>query len=205
MKILLIGPPASGKGTLGKILSQEWNLPLINTGKLLREVSENSIWYQPVHDSMNNGLLAPNKIVGGLLKEYIEDSHYEKGYILDGWVRQLDDLESFDPQPDLVIFLNISEEVSKKRILNRRVCEKEGHVYNLISLPPKKEGICDIDGSKLIKREDDSLDVFEKRYEEFVSKTIPVVKYYKEKGKLIEINAEVTPSEVFKLVQAKVN
>ena len=200
MKILLIGPPASGKGTISRMLVKELKLPLINTGDLLREVDPQSIWYQPIHEAMDNGLLAPNKIVGGLLKEYIGDSRYENGYVLDGWVRQLSDLENFDPQADKVVYLDISRKTSEERINNRRICQAEGHTYNLISRPPVREGVCDIDGSKLIKREDDSPEVVEKRFEEFTNKTLPVIDYYQKQGKLIKINGEGTPKEVLNRV-----
>jgi adenylate kinase len=197
MKILFIGPPASGKGTMSRMLSKELDLPLINTGELLREVPKDSIWYQPIHEAMDKGFLAPNSIVGGMLQEHTDDSRYEKGYILDGWVRQLSDLAHFDPQPDKVIYLKISKETSKERIIHRRVCEKNGHTFNLVSLPPQKNGICDFDGSKLIRRGDDNKDVFEKRYREFENKTLSVIEFYRKQGKVVEINGERTPEEVF--------
>ncbi len=202
MKILLIGPPASGKGTIGKMLSEQLNIPLVKTGDLLRDIPEETIWYQKVHEYMDKGLLAPNYIVGGLLEEVTTHSRYERGYILDGWVRHIDDLEHFDPQIDKVIFLNISKKISQRRTLARRVCEKEGHVYNLLSKKPQVEGICDIDKSKLIKREDDTEEVLNTRFKAYRENTLEVISYFKKNGLLVEINAEGTPKEVLDRVIA---
>lgn len=203
MRILLIGPPASGKGTIGKLLSKKVHLPLVNVGVLLRSIPPESIWYQPVNDAMDKGDLVPNTIVGGYLKEYLTDSHYEKGYILDGWLRQIEDLNKFDPKPDIVLHLNISESTSKDRILNRRVCEQHGHTYNLKYFPPKIKDICDIDGSKLIKREDDTLKVLQQRWKIYNDLTKVVLEHYRKQGILLEIDANNKVSSVLEEIMQK--
>jgi adenylate kinase len=197
MIILFIGPPASGKGTISRLLSSQLDLPLVSTSKLLREIPPDSSWYKPVRDAMDKGLLAPNDLVGKILEEEISNSRYENGYILDGWIRQLSDLEHFNPHPDKVIYLDLDKETSKKRVLGRRICKKEGHIYNLTSHPPKKPGICDFDGSPLMTRHDDNAEVFKKRYQEFLSKTVPTIKFYQKAGKLIKIDAYGRPEQVF--------
>ena len=197
MIIVLIGPPASGKGTIGKLLSEKLSLPLVNVGKMLREIPRESIWYDSINQAMDKGNLAPNSIVGGFLEEVVKDSRYENGYILDGWIRQMSDLEQFDPCPNYVVFIDASKEVSQERVLSRRVCEEKQHSYNLISNPPKKKGICDIDGSKLIRRDDDTAEVLEHRWREYEERTLPVVEYYRGKGLLKEVLSEGTPQEVF--------
>ena len=201
----MIGPPASGKGTIGKMLSRELNVPLINTGRLLREIPSDSIWYTPVHEAMDEGRLAPNNIVGGLLTEVItENPAYKKGYILDGWLRQISDLKFFNPKFDIVLYLNNSKETTYSRIDSRRVCEKEGHTFNLITSPPKISDKCDIDGSKLVRRKDDTKEVVDERYEEYLRLTIPVVEYFKKRSILLEVDAEGTPIEVFMRVKKKI-
>lgn len=205
MKILLLGPPASGKGTIGKILSKEVGLPLISVGKMLREIPRDSIWYTPIQEAMDQGDLASNSILGGFLSEVVKDSRYENGYILDGWVRQLSDLEYFDPKPDVVLFLNISMKTSQKRVLSRRVCEKGDHTYNLVYNPPQQEGICDFDGSKLIRRDDDTVEILEHRWEIYKENTLKVIKHYKMLGSLKEISAEGLPQSIFKTVLEELN
>ena len=170
MKILLIGPPASGKSIQGQKLSEELGLPIVNTGKLLREIPETSIWYQPVDEAIEMGSLAPNNIVGGLLEEVIFD-----------WV----------------LYFRLSKGTSIKRIVSRRVCEKNGHIYNLVFQPPKVANMCDIDGSRLIQREDDTPAVVEFRWKEFERLTLPMIEYFNSKGILIEINAEPMPDVIF--------
>ena len=197
MKILLIGPPASGKSIQGQKLSEELGLPIVNTGKLLREIPETSIWYQPVDEAIEMGSLAPNNIVGGLLDEVIADPKYEKGYILDGWMRQRSDLEQFDPLFDWVLYFKLSKGTSINRIVSRRVCEKNGHIYNLVFQPPKVANMCDIDGSRLVQREDDTPAVVEFRWKEFERLTLPMIEYFNSKGILIEINAEPMPDVIF--------
>jgi len=205
MTTLLLGPPASGKGTIGRMISRELNLPLVSVGKLLREIPKSSIWHAPIQEAMDKGELAPNSILGGFLAEVTKDSRYENGYILDGWVRQLTDLSYFDPEPDFVILLNISLETSQKRVLSRRVCRKGSHTYNLISNPPKKEGICDIDGSELISRDDDNIEVLEHRWEVYKENTLEVIDHYRSLGKLKEISAEGTPKSIFISIMEELN
>lgn len=197
MVIILIGPPASGKGTISRLLSQEFDLPLISVGKMLRDIPPDSIWYEPIKQAMDKGELASNRLLGGFLSEVVKDSHYERGYILDGWARQLSDLDHFDPDPDAVVFLNVSYKTSKDRILSRRVCERGDHTYNLISKPPKKEGVCDVDGSKLLVRDDDTEEVLEHRWEVFNNKTTKVIKHFRDLGKLVEVVAEGRPQSIF--------
>lgn len=205
MIFLLIGPPASGKGTISKLLSQKTGLPIINVGKILRDIPKDSIWHQPIQEAMDKGELASNSIIGGFLDEITKDSRYENGYILDGWARQLSDLDHFDPRPDKVIFLNINFETSKKRIMSRRVCEKGEHTYNLISDPPLKEGVCDVDGSKLIKREDDSPEVLEHRWEIYRDDTLEVIDQYRDQGVLFEVDASAAPEEIFEYIENNLN
>jgi len=205
MKILLLGPPASGKGTIAKMICKELNLPLISVGKMLRDIPQDSIWYTPIQEAMDKGDLVSNSIIGGFLREVTKDSRYENGYVLDGWARQLSDLDYFDPKPDEVIFLKISVKTSQERIFNRRVCEKGDHTYNLISSPPQQEGICDFDGSKLVMRDDDAANVLEHRWEVYTNRTLDVMKHYKKLGCLREVSAEGSPESIFKTVEEELN
>lgn len=196
MRILLIGPPACGKGTISELLSKELGLPIIKTGTILRAISPASIWYEAIQDDVSSGRLAQNDIVGHILSEESSRQIYERGYILDGWLRQLSDVDYFNPGFDVVLFLNISEYTSKQRTLSRRVCTKCGYSYNLISFPPAVEGICDFDGGNLVTREDDREEVFTQRWNDFQSFTLPVIEYFRKMGNLLEIDSSPLPEVV---------
>lgn len=204
MRILLLGPPASGKGTIGRLLGGYFNIPVLSVGKYLRSVTEASPNYDLIQEVMAKGELFPNKMLGKMLSDLIKDSRYENGYIVEGWGRQLSDLKHFDPKPHLVILLNVSKETSWERISNRRVCIAQGHTYNLLFNPPKIEGKCDIDGSELVMRKDDNKDTFERRWEIHNNSTAKTIDYYRKKGKLVEISAENTPAGIFDDIKNKI-
>ncbi len=197
MKILLMGPPACGKGTQGDLLSVFLKLPLIKVGNILRSITPDDPRYIVVNEAMDKGDLVPLEIVAAILKERVLQPDCDNGYIIDGWDRQMGDLRAFDPPFDKVLFFNISTDTSIKRITARRVCEKEGHNYNLVSMLPKKPGVCDIDGSNLIIRDDDKEDVVIERLRIYKQQTLPVVDYFRSAGLLIEIDAEPLPQEIF--------
>ena len=204
MRILLIGPPGSGKGTIGRMLSERIQLPFLSTGQLLRDIDPASDWYEPVNHAMETGALAPISIVGGLLDDELSTSRYESGFVLDGWLRQLVDKTEFDPRPDIVLYLNIPQEVSRDRILQRRVCTASGHNFNLVTAPPKQAGVCDIDGSKLVSRADDTPDVFNRRWQDFQNLTLPVIEQFERAGKIVEVDATPSPSEILEDAARKI-
>jgi len=203
MKILLIGPPGSGKGTVGKLLSSKIKLPIISTGQLLRDLPKNAPHYDEIHEVMDEGGLPSNKWVGVVLGDELKKNKYSEGYILDGWCRKAEDLQQFDPNFNLVIYLDISRETSIKRLSSRLVCKKVGHVFNTKYKRPKKEGICDIDGSVLVSREDDELKDIGRRLDIFYSESKQVTDIFKRKGILIKIDAEPLPDKIFKNVVSK--
>lgn len=197
MKILLLGPPASGKGTIGRMLGEHFNIPVLSVGKFLRSIPEDSKHYKQVQEIMSRGDLVPNDILGKMLSDMINDYRYENGFIVEGWGRQVSDLKYFDPEPDVVLLLEVQKEVSWDRISNRRVCEVHGHTYNLNFDPPQNEGVCDIDGSKLVKRGDDNRKTFEKRWEVHETSTVESIEHYSNQGKLIRLDASKKPQEIF--------
>jgi len=201
MKLLLIGPPASGKGTIGEKLSKEFHIPLISVGELLRSVPEDRPQRKKIDEVMESGELVPQDIVAELLKEEVSKESAKDGFIFDGWGRRKEDLEYFDPVFDHVIYLKVSPETSIKRITARRTCEKCEAVYNLISVPPKEPGICDLCGGNLIQREDESEETTRRRLEIFNEETKETIDYFRNQGKLLEIDGEGSPDEVYDLVK----
>lgn len=200
MKILLIGPPASGKGTVGEKLSKKLNIPLISVGELLRAIPKSNPLKEKVDEVMEKGDLVPQGIVAQLLKEEISKEASKNGFVFDGWGRKKENLEYFDPGFDKVVLLEVSPETSLRRIFSRRTCEKCGAVYNIDSVPPKKEGICDVCGGKVIKRDDESGETTRRRLEIFYDETKETIDFFKKNGKLLEIDAEGPPNQVFDLV-----
>lgn len=197
MKILLIGPPASGKGTIGSLLSERLKIPIISVGKLLRNIDPRSPYYVGIKESMDRGDLAPNNIVGKILEKRVQDKDCFRGYILDGWARRLSDLDYFNPGFDLVLLLKISKEVSMRRIAGRRECKVDGSIFNIYTNPPKKTGVCDLCGAALVQRDDDKEEVVLKRLETYKEKTFPSLEFFRKMGILTEVNGDKSPEEVF--------
>lgn len=205
MKIMLIGPPASGKGTVGALLSEKLHLPIFSVGELLRDIPENSIFYKPLHDSMDKGELAPDSIAAGVIRDELKSDKYQNGYILDGWMRDITQKDSFDPNVDYAVFIKVSPETSIKRISGRRFCLKDDFSCNIYTLPPQDPNHCDKCGGELVQRDDDREDVAKKRLDLFEKETLPVVEYYKNQGNLIEVGGEGTPGEVSNLILTALN
>lgn len=197
MKILLMGPVGSGKGTQGELLSKYLKLPVISVGQSLRELPTEHPWYKEINEAMLSGALAPQDKVAEILREKTSRSEFEHGYIMDGWGRTTADLEYFDPGYDKVILINISPEESISRISTRRTCESCGAVYNVISMLPKISDICDKCGGKLIQRDDDKEDAIKKRLQIFRDETKETISRFRNEGKLIEVWGEDSPENIF--------
>jgi adenylate kinase len=202
MKIMLMGAPASGKGTVGAIVSKKLNIPIFSVGDLLRDIPESSLFYQPLHKSMDAGDLAPNSIPAGAIREELKKDIYKDGFLLDGWMRDLEQKDYFDPNVNLVILIAISRETAMKRISGRRFCPKDDFSCNIYTLPPKDPNKCDKCGGELIQRKDDTEEVAKHRFELYKKDVLPVVEYYRKQGNLLEIDGEGTPDEVADLVLA---
>lgn len=196
MKILLIGPPACGKGTVGEKLLEQLKIPLVSVGNLLRGIPKSDSRYEKIHEDMDRGQMVDEKITAEVIKERISQPDCQGGYILDGWMREMSDLKFLDLPFDVVLFLNIPWEESIKRISGRRICEEDGFACNIYA-KPKTELSCEKCGGELIQRDDDREEVVRERFEVYEKDTIPVIDYYKGRGILREVNAEGTPDEVY--------
>lgn len=185
MIILLIGPQGSGKGTEGKLLSKALNLPLIGVGDLLRDISPDHTKYSMVKKQMEEGVLVDYETTAIVIKERIAKQDCINGYILDGWLRILDELQFFDPKPDVVLYFNIPLQESIKRIAGRRTCETTGEILNINSSPLDELEKCK---DHLITRKDDTEETVLLRQKVFDEETLPVIKMYRCQGNLIEID-----------------
>jgi adenylate kinase len=199
MKILMIGPQGSGKGTIGTMISESLNIPLVSTGNLLRNISKDNPWYKEINEQMNSGHLVDQKKVAALLNEELNKEKCRNGFVLDGWYRSMKDVEAYKVSLDKAFYLTISPETTVKRLGSRRTCSKCGEIYNTItpSEKPKIDGICDKCGGKLEQRQDDTEEAILKRLSIFKSETAGVIDYLRENGLLIEIDGEGPPEEVF--------
>ncbi len=201
MKILLMGPKGCGKGTIGNMLAEYLGIPVISTGQMLRDLPETHPWYKLFHEQMARGVLADQEKLAKLLRAKIAENAYSKGYILDGWFRTMENVKLFEPPIDVAVLLQISPETSVKRLSSRRTCSNCGAVYNIYSVPPKVEGICDKCGGKLIQREDDTEEAILKRLKIYNEDTREVLEYLRRKCLLKEVSAEGLPAEVFTTVK----
>jgi adenylate kinase len=208
--ILFIAPPAAGKGTQASLLSSKYNIPHISTGDILRNAQDDSERGKYITNEMNNGRFVSDEIILELLKERLLQSDCNNGYILDGFPRNIeqarqyeDILNSLNKDLGYVIVLDIDKEVAKNRIVGRVSCPNCGSVFNEFSIEamPKVSGICDNCGSKLIKRDDDNAETFEKRFDAYLVKTRPLIDYYTKKNILYHVDTSLGKDNTFKLIR----
>lgn len=200
MIILLIGPPASGKGTYALLLSKKLKLPCISMGELLRQFSENSDYGKELKEKYwSKGELVPDDITIDILSQSLS----KKGFILDGFPRNLNQAKLLEKVAEVnhVIYLKVSEDTIIKRISGRLQCRKCGVIYNVYTKPPKKDKLCDKDGTKLYARPDDKdVKAIKERIRVFQKLTVPVAEHYKNLGLLKEIDGEHDIKTVFKSI-----
>ena len=210
--IILIAPPAAGKGTQAKLLSSKYQIPHISTGDLLRAATGEL--GDIVKKTMESGALVSDDLVLKLLEERITKEDCQNGYILDGFQRNVSQAESYmklleklnKPLGD-VIYLDASKEVTQKRIVGRLVCPTCGAVYNdqIDDNKPKKFGTCDICNGPLTKRSDDNLETFEKRYQTYMNETYPLLDYFRSKGKLFTVGSGISKERTLNEIEKIIN
>lgn len=207
--LVLIGPPGSGKGTQSNILVEKRGYAHVSTGDLLRsEVAKGTDLGVRIKSVMDNGELVTDELVTELLKENIDLS--SKQYIFDGFPRNVHQAEVLDSVildgvDYVAVFFNVNLERLIERVINRRVSSDGKHIYNLVSNPPKKEGLCDETGLHLIQREDDKEQVVRNRIEVYERETKPMLDFYKEKGLLAEVNADESIESVNRQILNLIN
>jgi adenylate kinase len=204
LNLVLLGPPGSGKGTQGERLNEDLRLPYYATGDILRgAVRDETELGRTAKEYMDRGDLVPDEVIVGVIAERIDSSEARDGFILDGFPRTTPQAEALDAKlGDLgrsvtaVLLIDVSDDEVVRRLGGRRTCEANGHVFHVDFEPPRQEGVCDIDGSALIVRDDDKPEVIRKRLETYHEKTKPLVSYYDDRSVLHRIAGEATPEEV---------
>lgn len=202
--LVLLGPPGVGKGTQAKILSERTGLAHISSGELFRENIKNKTELgQLAQTYMGKGELVPDDVTVAMIRERIGQPDCDAGAILDGFPRtpsQADALavmlREFNGNVDAVPFITGSDDVLVERLGNRWTCRENGHIFNEKSNPPKETGKCDFDGSELYQRDDDKAETVKRRIQVYLEQTSPLIAYYRDQGKLIEVNGMQTIEEV---------
>ena len=206
--IIFVAAPAAGKGTISAKVCTEYNIPHISTGDLLRnEIAASSKIGMEIKSAMARGEFVSDEVITKLLKKRLEAKDCKKGYILDGYPRNISQAKTYDNilkelnyDEGLVVFLDIDKSLAMKRALSRVVCSKCGLSYNLINkeYAPLKEGICDNCGSSLKTRSDDNEESFINRFDTFMKETYPLLEYYENKGNLLKIKVDdITTEDIF--------
>jgi adenylate kinase len=198
MRIVLLGPPGAGKGTQAKDLAVELKIAHISTGDLLRKsLKEGTALGLEAKDFMEKGLLVPDELVAKMLKERFSQPDIKKGFILDGYPRNLNQALTLDSvlkdkgmAIDLVVYLDTSDAVIFQRLTGRLVCEGCGANYHVKNMPPKVNGICDKCGAKLYQRSDDTLETVKRRLEVYKDEVSSLIEYYEKNRKLFRICAD---------------
>jgi adenylate kinase len=202
--IVILGPPGVGKGTQAKILSERTGLAHISSGELFRENIKNQTELGRLAQTyMTRGELVPDDVTIGMIRERLGRPDCAIGAILDGFPRtpaQADALDimlaEFDGRVDVVPFIVGNDAVLVDRLGSRWTCRANGHIFNQKFSPPKETGKCDYDGSELYQRDDDKPETVKRRIQVYLEQTSQLISYYREKGKLIEIDGMQTIEQV---------
>ncbi|MFO7171984.1 MAG: adenylate kinase [Bacillota bacterium] len=196
MRIILLGPPGAGKGTQAATLAREEGVAHISTGDILRQhVREGTPLGKAAREYMDKGLLVPDEIILGLVRDRLAQPDAQRGFIFDGFPRtvvQADGLgqllEELQMPLQAVVNIVVPESVLVDRAVGRRTCKECGEIYHLRTRPPRRDGVCDRCGGELVHRSDDNPETVRARLAEYHAKTAPLIEYYRSRGLLREVD-----------------
>ena len=212
MHLLIMGAPGSGKGTCAVDLKEFYSIPHISTGEMFRKAIQDKTPIGVIAQQLiEKGHFVPDDITNQIVKERLSCEDCKKGFLLDGYPRNLQQakalseiLNELNLNLDAAINLEIEDSAVFERIVNRRLCSKCGKGYNLVSIPPKKDGICDDCGSPLYQRKDDNYETIKERLAVYSEQTKPIIAYYKELGILVSVNSNQPIAKVIDDIKNKV-
>lgn len=209
MNILIIGPAGAGKGTMSDLILKEYDIPHISTGDMLRDnVRNNTELGNLAKSYMDAGNLVPDDVIIAMVEKRLQEDDCQKGYLLDGFPRTLVQAEAFEKienkigKPvECVIALEVGFDTLVERITGRRICPKCGAIYHIHNKPSKIEGICDVCGSELTQRKDDTVEQLTVRMDGYEKSTKPVIDFYDKRGIVSYIDASQETAAVFEKVK----
>ncbi len=206
MKMVLLGPPGAGKGTLAKGVAAMFSIPHISTGEMLRAaVKQGGSTAEEADRLMKAGQLLPDDLILRIVKERLSQPDCGVGYILDGvprTVAQAQGLEATGIAVERAVLLTVTDEIVIRRMMVRRVCARCGAGYNLDSMPPKQAGVCDVCGGPIVARADDAPETIADRLKVYHRDTEPVTAFYKDRGVLLTVVSDSTPQKTLDALRA---
>ena len=212
LNLILLGPPGAGKGTQAERLTDDFNLPYIATGNILRAaVAAQTPLGRQAKTFMDAGELVPDEVISGVILEAVAAADALDGFLLDGFPRTVAQADALstglaatDRSLTAAILIDVPDDEVERRMSGRRVSVKTGRVYHVEFDPPKHEGRCDIDDSRLVQRADDRAETIAKRLAVYHAETEPLVEYYDERGLLRRFDGTRTPTEVHDHIRATI-
>lgn len=203
--ILLIGGPGAGKGTQAQVLREKLGLPQVASGDLFRDnLKRQTPLGQLAQQYMGRGELVPDDVTVSMIRERLQQPDAQGGAVLDGFPRTQPQAQALDAllaefggRVNVALYVNVAENVLLDRLAGRWVCRgAEQHTYHLLFNPPKTPGVCDVDGTELFQRSDDTAEVQARRIKVFMEQTAPLIALYRERGLLVEIDGEQPIAQV---------
>lgn len=213
MNIILIGLPGAGKGTQAEKISEKYNIPHISTGDMFRlAIKEGTELGHEAKNFMDKGDLVPDEVTIGIVQERLRKDDCKRGFLLDGFPRTIAQAEALrtllsnmKEKIDFAIHVDVPKENLVERLTGRRICPTCGATYHIMYNPPKEEGRCDRDGSKLMQRDDDRKETVENRLAVNIKQTQPLLDFYEKEGSLVTVNGNQSIDDVFHDVQETLN
>ena len=210
LNLVLLGPPGAGKGTQAERLFTDFDLPYYATGNILRAaIEEETELGREAKEYVDRGDLVPDELICRVIEERLDSGEADDGFLLDGFPRTIGQAEMLERALDergrsltAVLLIEVSDDEVVRRLSGRRTCVKSGHVYHLEFDPPKNEGICDQDGSRLIQRDDDKPETIRNRLAVYHQQTEPLMALYEDKGLLRRFDGSRTPDDVHAHIRA---
>jgi adenylate kinase len=208
--LVLLGPPGAGKGTQAERLINDFELPYYATGDILRNaIAAGTELGKQAKEIVDRGDLVPDDLISAVIEERLDSGEADDGFLLDGFPRTIGQAEMLERaltkrgrKLTATLLIDAPDDEVVRRLSGRRICAKNGHVYHVEFDPPKHEGVCDQDGSRLVQRDDDKPDTIRKRLEVYHEETEPLIDWYEQRGLLRRFDGTRSPEEVHSHIRA---